>query len=213
MKSKTIMFIDLEGTLLDEESGKVEQQNLYHFIDLINKLENSTSSSVAIHLVSPVEYTIMKMVKDYINSNITEYNRKNKAQIHFVESAACNMDQSSILNQTDNTIVPLPASINKEKRLIGLTEKAEYVKFWYQLLNSRYDIKNLIYIGNGRNDFQAMKYVQEQGGIVVCPKNSPSKVREIADYSSELFALEGVNTALSQAIDSNLQSQQKCPEK
>ncbi len=208
MKAKTIMFIDLEGTLLNEENGKANQQDLQKFIGLIDKLEQSTESSVSIHLVSPVEYPTMKRVKDYINRNVTEYNLKNRTHIKFIESAACHMDESTILSQTDNTIVPLPQNISSDKKMIGLTEKAEYVKFWHKLLNSRYTIKNLIYIGNGRNDLQAMKYIQSQGGIAICPINSRTKVREIADYSSNLHALAGVNEALSMAIDNKLQSYQ-----
>ena len=176
MKAKTIMFIDLEGTLLNEENGKANQQDLQKFIGLIDKLEQSTESSVSIHLVSPVGYPTMKRVKDYINRNVTEYNLKNRTHIKFIESAACHMDESTILSQTDNTIVPLP--------------------------------QNISYIGNGRNDLQAMKYIQSQGGIAICPINSRTKVREIADYSSNLHALAGVNEALSMAIDNKLQSYQ-----
>ena len=208
MKAKTIIFIDLEGTLLEEKTGKANQQDLQNFIELINKLEHSTETSVSIHLVSPVEYLVMKKVKDYIDRNITEYNIKHKTHIKSIESAACHMDESSILFQTDNTIVPLPQNISSDKKMIGLTEKAEYVKFWHNMLNNRYNIKNLIYIGNGRNDLQAMKYIQSQGGIAICPINSRTKVREIADYISNLPALAGVNEALSTAINSKLQPHQ-----
>ena len=76
MKAKTIIFIDLEGTLLEEKTGKANQQDLQNFIELINKLEHSTETSVSIHLVSPVEYLIMKKVKDYIDRNITAYTIK-----------------------------------------------------------------------------------------------------------------------------------------
>lgn len=210
MKDKTIMFIDLEGTILNEEDGKIQEQDLFDFIGLINQLEVSTESTVAIHLVSPVEYKIMKQIKDHIDFNIKKYNRQMKTDIQGVESAACNMTDESLLDQTDNTIVPLPTNISKDKRIIGLAEKAEYVKFWHQLLKNRYKIKNLIYIGNGRNDLQAMKYVKSQNGIAICPKNSRTKVREIADYTGHSSALKGVNEALNQAIKNNLQNRQIC---
>lgn len=204
MKNKTIIFMDLEGTLVNEENGNINDQHLDDFIGLIAKLESSTNSSVAIHLVSPIKYNIMKQIKDYIDMSISRYNHQHKTQINFIESGACNMDEDSILYQNDNRIVPLPTRISADKKMIGLTEKSEYVKFWHQLLEEKYNIKNLIYIGNGRNDFQAMKYVQSKGGTVICPKNSRTKVREIADYSSNFNALEGVNKALSKAIESDL---------
>ena len=53
-----------------------------------------------------------------------------------------------------------------------------------------------------------MKYIQSQGGIAICPINSRTKVREIADYISNLPALAGVNEALSMAINSKLQPHQ-----
>lgn len=210
--NNTVFFIDLEGTLLNEGEENLCEENLTNFISLIDQVENLTQSKVDIHLVSPIPAYKMQEIKDDIDKNIARYNRRNNKSIKDVASAACDMS-TQVQGQRraiDATIVPLPTGKNRDPQLLGLTEKELYVKYLIDYLKDRDQMGKLVYIGNGRNDIRAMKYVRSQGGIVLCPRNSRTGVREIADYTSNLHALQGVNEALTEAIKNNLQKAQRC---
>lgn len=46
------------------------------------------------------------------------------------------------------------------------------------------DFSTVAYIGDDINDFSAMKYIKDRGGIIGCPADAVQKVKDIADYVS-----------------------------
>ena len=46
------------------------------------------------------------------------------------------------------------------------------------------DFSTVAYIGDDINDFSAMEYIKDRGGIIGCPADAVQKVKDIADYVS-----------------------------
>lgn len=44
------------------------------------------------------------------------------------------------------------------------------------------DFSTVAYIGDDINDFSAMEYIKDRGGIIGCPADAVQKVKDIADY-------------------------------
>lgn len=53
------------------------------------------------------------------------------------------------------------------------------------------DFFNIAYIGDDLNDFECMKVVKENGGIVACPADAATQVREISDFISSKAGGDG----------------------
>ena len=53
-----------------------------------------------------------------------------------------------------------------------------------QLTQITQELSSVAYIGDDINDLFCMQKVKEQGGVIGCPKDAVSDVREIADYIS-----------------------------
>ena len=77
MNNKAIlMFCDLEGTLLNEKNGTLDARKLFRFFDQINKIQQTTKSTVYMHLLSPIPLDIMEKVLDKLDTYIAKYNKR-----------------------------------------------------------------------------------------------------------------------------------------
>lgn len=190
-KKEIMIFFDLEGTLIEEELGEVNVEKINGVLDSISKLEEVTGSKVNLHVVSPVSIKDMKQIVDKLDRLIMRYNRANNKDLKEFQGAVAYPDTEYVDNNyLYDVIIPMeisPVADIGEKDRNG---KFYYVRNWVEALEDR--IAFSIYAGNGYNDTKAMQYVKSQKGFVICPENSHSTVKDLADYVSEKHAADGV---------------------
>ena len=177
MNNKAIlMFCDLEGTLLNEKNGTLDARKLFRFFDQINKIQQTTKSTVYMHLLSPIPLDIMEKVLDKLDTYIAKYNREKRTFIRDIQGATASY----------------PAGISQEENTydIAAQGKLEYVEKWIRGINN---LDFCIYAGNGRNDFRAIDYIRKNSrGYSICPDNSRKAVKKIATFTSENTDIEGI---------------------
>ena len=71
---KILLFSDLEGTILKEEYGDYNKEDMYEFLAQIDRLQQLTGASVNIHLVSPIYRKQMENIIEQIDRDIMRYN-------------------------------------------------------------------------------------------------------------------------------------------
>lgn len=193
MDNKIIMlFLDLEGTIIEEEYGKVKPENINKLLDSINELQQTTNLTVKTHIASPVSASSMNRILDELDYIIVKYNRKNGSNIKEIESAVAHPD-SNYVHQEDLYDRIFPMKIPRED--FGRVGKLNYVKQWVKMMEDQ--TKFIIYGGNGLNDVGAMNYIKStKKGFVICPKNSDEEVKKIADFVSEKEEAEGIKDGM-----------------
>lgn len=190
MKRKTIFFMDLEGTLVEDGTFHLDEMDFIEFLIQFSKIEEMTNSKISLNLVSPVNMQDMIQVKDRMNFNIEKFNRQHHKNLQEVESAACYVENGE--SYKDARIVPLSSKGERASKYL-------FVKPWYELLKEKYDIINCFYIGDGVNDYDAMQFVKDlPNGKVICPENANEKVKSVADYVGKGQRLKGVIQAMEQ---------------
>lgn len=192
MNNKAIlMFCDLEGTLLNEKNGTLDARKLFRFFDQINKIQQTTKSTVYLHLLSPIPLNIMNEVLDKLDTYIAKYNREKRTFIRDIQGATASYPAGII--QEENTydrIAPFPERATKDAYDIAAQGKLEYVEKWIRGINN---LDFCIYAGNGRNDFRAIDYIRKNSrGYSICPENSRKAVKKIATFTSESTDIEGI---------------------
>ncbi len=192
MNNKAIlMFCDLEGTLLNEKNGTLDARKLFRFFDQINKIQQTTKSTVYLHLLSPIPLNIMNEVLDKLDTYIAKYNREKRTFIRDIQGATASYPAG--ISQEENTydrIAPFPERATKDAYDIAAQGKLEYVEKWIRGINN---LDFCIYAGNGRNDFRAIDYIRKNSrGYSICPDNSRKTVKKIATFTSESTDIEGI---------------------
>lgn len=192
MNNKAIlMFCDLEGTLLNEKNGTLDVRKLFRFFDQINKIQQTTKSTVYLHLLSPIPLNIMNEVLDKLDTYIAKYNREKRTFIRDIQGATASYPAG--ISQEENTydrIAPFPERATKDAYDIAAQGKLEYVEKWIRGINN---LDFCIYAGNGRNDFRAIDYIRKNSrGYSICPDNSRKTVKKIATFTSESTDIEGI---------------------
>lgn len=186
-----LMFCDLEGTLLDEKNGNLDEEKIFTFLDQIKKIQTTTKSTVYLHLLSPIPLNIMEKVLDKMDTYIARYNMKNRTFIKDIQGATASYPIG--ITQQENTydrIVPFPEKAQTNIYDIGTEGKLEYVRKWIRETNN-FDF--CIYAGNGRNDFKAIDYIRKNSkGYSICPYNSRKTVKSIVNFISNDNDIEGV---------------------
>ena len=196
-----LLFSDLEGTILKEELGTYSAEDMYHFLEQIDKLQTITGANVRMHLVSPVYISKMQEVMGKIDKNISSYNRINKDHkgISYIEGAGAFEDDNDFQGKPDERILPMKKPIDSKRFDVDRYGKEKYVKNWCEIYNES-QMKELImciYCGNGRNDLDAISYINcQKNGFVVCPKNTRTGIKEKAFYVSEKEDLIGVTEGI-----------------
>lgn len=160
MNNKAIlMFCDLEGTLLNEKNGTLDARKLFRFFDQINKIQQTTKSTVYLHLLSPIPLNIMNEVLDKLDTYIAKYNREKRTFIRDIQGATASYPAG--ISQEENTydrIAPFPERATKDAYDIAAQGKLEYVEKWIRGISN---LDFCIYAGNGRNDFKAIDYIRK----------------------------------------------------
>lgn len=192
MNNKAIlMFCDLEGTLLNEKNGTLDVRKLFRFFDQINKIQQTTKSTVYLHLLSPIPLNIMSEVLDKLDTYIAKYNREKRTFIRDIQGATASYPAG--ISQEENTydrIAPFPERATKDAYDIAAQGKLEYVEKWIRGINN---LDFCIYAGNGRNDFRAIDYIRKNSrGYSICPDNSRKTVKKVATFTSESTDIEGI---------------------
>lgn len=192
MNNKAIlMFCDLEGTLLNEKNGTLDARKLFRFFDQINKIQQTTKSTVYLHLLSPIPLNIMNEVLDKLDTYIAKYNREKRTFIRDIQGATASYPAG--ISQEENTydrIAPFPERATKDAYDIAAQGKLEYVEKWIRGISN---LDFCIYAGNGRNDFKAIDYIRKNSrGYSICPDNSRKAVKKIATFTSESTDIEGI---------------------
>ena len=82
-----LLFMDMEGTLLSEETGKINREDFEMLLDQINELQKETNAQVKINLISPIQVELMADILDRIDSYIGGYNFKTKGHIDDIQGA------------------------------------------------------------------------------------------------------------------------------
>lgn len=189
MKSVILYFTDLEGTILREKDGKYDPGELQIFLQQLSDLQENLDAKVKINIVSPVFMEHMKRIVNRFNIEIAKFNRTNrKTDLDLINAAMASLDSNQYFEQdyTYDVIEPFP-HIDLDG---GEHGKSQHVNNWIRAIPNA---KLYIYAGNGRNDILAMKKVLEQpNGIVICPKNSRTEVKNIATVVSDKEDLEGI---------------------
>lgn len=186
-----LMFCDLEGTLLNEKNGTLDARKLFRFFDQINKIQQTTKSTVYMHLLSPIPLDIMEKVLDKLDTYIAKYNREKRTLIRDIQGATASYPAG--ISQEENTydrIAPFPERATKDAYDIAAQGKLEYVEKWIRGINN---LDFCIYAGNGRNDFKAIDYIRKNSkGYSICPENSRRTVKSIVNFTSTNPDIEGV---------------------
>lgn len=197
-KSKVIMlFLDLEGTIIEEEQGNLKENDFNNLLSSLDKLQTLRKASISMHIVSPVQATFMEKILDKLDTLIVKYNIKNKTNIKEIESAVAYPDHSYI-HQDDLYDKIFPMDISR-KDDYGRYGKYKYVKSWIDNIESMEskEVDMIIYGGNGLNDVSAMSYVKSmKNGLVICPSNSDAEVKKVADYISTRKQAEGIKDGI-----------------
>ncbi len=197
MKS-IILFTDLEGTILRESDGQYDEDEMYQFLLMIDKLQKVSGMTVDIHIVSPMLPEMMKRILDKIDKSVRNFNSSEHRVSTICGATASPESKPDECYLVDKRIMPLP------KGYSSVTDasfgKLHYVKEWINAmqLKERYGIA--IYCGNGRNDIAAMKFIRGQKGYVVCPKNSRTEIRGFADHLSQEEDLPGITEGIEYVI-------------
>lgn len=197
-----LLFLDLEGTILREVDGEYDDQEMYYFLEQIDRLQRDTDAQVRMHLVSPVYKDVMEMIIDKIDRNIHSYNRihRGKADLKEIEGGACYPDEHMHSEEFQgDRIVWLKKPTNMNDFDTARYGKARYVKNWYEAYEETKYIETImcIYCGNGRNDLAAIDYVNNQkNGFAVCPNNSRREAKKRAFFVSEKEDLPGITEGI-----------------
>ena len=197
MRNTIFYFTDLEGTILRESDGKFDKEEFKKLLEELSKLQESLKASVKINIVSPIYMDQMEELVDLFDRQIVEFNKSsNKDRLDPINSAvAFPRETFSGGDYTYDIIEPFPG------RTLDGGEKGKetYVRNWMEAYP---DAKLYIYAENGGNDILAMRKVKENPrGFVICPKNSRTEVKKIANYVSEKEDLEGVIEGLEKVND------------
>lgn len=188
MNNEVIMlFLDLEGTIIEEENENIDVERINILLDSINKLEEITNRKVNIHIVSPVSIKSMGRIMNDLDKIIVRYNINNARRLEEVHSAVAYPEKEYI--QKDDLYDKIfPMQMHEDD--FGKSGKAKYVRLWIESAeekeNSNKPIFFSIYGGNGLNDVSAMNYIKRtKKGFVICPNNSHEEAKKLADYISE----------------------------
>ena len=194
-KKEIMVFLDLEGTIIEEELGQVNNDKINEILVSISKMEEVTGCKVNIHIVSPVFMHIMEEVVDKFDHTIIRYNRKNGKNLKEIQSAVAYPETKYIQeNYLYDKIIPMKISPTADSGEKDRQGKFDYVRNWIETMKDKTAFS--IYGGNGYNDMKAMEYVKRNMGFVICPENSYEGVKKIADYVSDKHAADGIKEGL-----------------
>ena len=212
---KILLFSDLEGTILRESDGKYDKEDMYNFLEQIDRLQQLTGTKVNIHLVSPIYKEQMEEIIDMIDRDIVKYNiaHPDHDRIPRIECGTFSPDQRMCEEEySGDRVMPLKMPIDSRQFDTSIFGKADHVRKWCDMYKEREELLMSIYCGNGRNDLSAMDFIKKNKGFVVCPDNSRKIAKEQADFVSDKTDLSGIAEGIAninKEIDKRVSQQAK----
>lgn len=195
--NKTIIFSDLEGTILREKDRSYSDEDMFNFLKTLNLFNTLTESSPQIHLVSPISGTSMNKYINKIDKNIRSFNKITNSHLSYIYSAFCANNYDGTVRLPSNIITTKAPTPNNYQ-----SWKSIYVQDVCKSTIDQHpdDVLDFIYFGNGRNDLRAMEIVQKFDGKAICPQNSRTAIKAIADFVGNSADLRGITDGLNQYI-------------
>lgn len=210
MNNKIILvFSDLEGTIMGESNGIYYEEKMEEFFGELANFQIVTGAEVKLHLVSPLYRKDMERILKQVDRSILKFNNKQHLNVKrdpnlllsYVQGAAAypeetidNFFVSSFDNySSDSRIVDLKTPIGAHSIALGSIGKEEYVRDWYESMKKDGKLLLSIYMGNGRNDLAAIKYLRsKQDALVISPANSNPDVKSNSFFSSDKEEIDGI---------------------
>ena len=189
----TVVFSDLEGTLLTEETGSFDPNKFQSLISNMHSLLTETSTELKFVIVSPIESRLMQPILEDLNSEFHKFNKTNGTRYQ-IDFAACYNDATDMDRLPNNVLPILSANVGKERVVNYLTDSLEY----------RFNILNTLYMGNGRNDIASINFLKNKyrkNAYAICPENSKSWLRANPYiYHGRGTDLDGLNDGFNQLL-------------
>ena len=202
-----LLFSDLEGTILRETDGEYSDEDMYLFLQQIDKLQEITGTRVKLHIVSPMYKKQVEEIVEKIDKSIHSYNLINNTHVEIDQIECAGAYPNSEKNYTEyerDKVILLQKPKDPKAYDSGRYGKSNYVRTWVALYKES-EFKELltcIYCGNGENDTDAMKYVEDrEKGYTICPSNSREELKKFAKFKSEKTDLPGITEGLSRLND------------
>ena len=196
----TVVFSDLEGTLIDSakkidtKESKIDSDKFLKLIENIHKFLQLTETKLIFAIVSPIEAKYMEPILEEIDELFFQFNKEHNTK-YKTELAACYKENNPDKNFA-KAILPI---------LNNCTGKKAVVDTMTDSLGYRFNIKNTIYMGNGRNDISSVEFLHgkyKENAFTICPQNSKTKLRENPrNYIGDGEALEGLNSGFEKIFD------------
>lgn len=213
MEKIILLYSDLEGTILRESDRKYDDTDMYKLLGELSKLQELMDAKVKMHIVSPVSQDQMTEILDQLDRNFMRFNRLHSEKIKkldFIEGAGASAKEDFMmgsqedfaskrfLRKMDSRIEPLKKSGKESDDNPAGYGKYNYVLNWTKMSQERYDVKMVIYCGNGRNDLAAMDYVNAtKGGFIICPQNTRREAKAKTSLVGTKNDLQGIIEGLS----------------
>lgn len=176
-------------------------------------MQELMDAKVKMHIVSPVSQDQMTEILDQLDRNFMRFNRLHPEKIKkldFIEGAGASAKEDFMmgsqedfaskrfLRKMDSRIEPLKKSGKESDDNPAGYGKYNYVLNWTKMSQERYDVKMVIYCGNGRNDLAAMDYVNAtKGGFIICPQNTRREAKAKTSLVGTKNDLQGIIEGLS----------------
>lgn len=214
MEKIILLYSDLEGTILNESSRTFEDIEMYFFLKQLSRLQELMNAKVRMHIVSPISQNKMTEILRNLDTSFFNFNKLQKEPIKklkLIEGAAASAKDefmsgpqkdatfNRFVKRMDERIVDLkrPSNLNDDNP--AGYGKLHYVRSWTAMAQEQYDVKMIIYCGNGRNDLASMDYVNaKKGGFVICPKNSRKEAKAKTKFVGKKTDLPGITEELAE---------------
>ena len=192
-KDISVVFSDLEGTLLREEDGDFDPQQFQSLIGKIHTFLSQTSTELKFVIVSPIESKYMVPLLDKLDDEFHAFNKEHNTR-YKIDVAAC-YKESDTMDNLPNNILPILDDRAGKKRVVDyLTDSLGY----------RFNIMNTIYMGNGRNDVDSIDFLRSKykdHAFTICPQNSRNKLKaNPKNYIGEETDLSGLNNGFDKLL-------------
>lgn len=205
-KNVTVIFSDLEGSILEEDKSIPESFSNRKFTKLLEQFheyEKITHSEIQLHILSPIERNSMLEVLELTDASVLDFNISHASEFNEEGITPILPVVQAVISQNYTEQNLKDEDFLREKRESGrilyLDEQLDYLSIGdtasgkgnyvsslmrFKDADSRANYK-YIYFGNGRNDIMGFRLVNAKGGYTICPANSRKKLQAIASYVSK----------------------------
>lgn len=197
-----LIFMDVDGTLLKDGSSQIDEADMEKFLNNVNELEEKLKCKVKIHLISPMESTLMEKIMMQADKMIDKYNIKKSTRIYRLEGAGVYPNEYfNIIGSKKRSIIPIPPNYSgKQDGHYGKRIYVETTTEHYKQSPYANELVGMIYAGNGSNDREAMEYIYKKGGHCIGPSNSSESLKDILEYRGECENLAGIAGAMEKVV-------------